>query len=169
MSGHDPVVMEITLIEGAHLADLVSQFLELLEDGSPSGIRPPEDPALARLVPDAYRDDADAAREFRALTASDLLSRRRDDARAVLDDLSPDGRALHLVELHPDSLAETLPVTLSSERGRAWLRTLNALRLVLATRLGIDGEDDHDAGDRRFAIYDWLGYRLDGLVAALGR
>ncbi len=163
------IVMEITLVEGAHLADLVSQFLELLEEGSPSGDRAPDDPAIARLVPDAYRGDADAAREFRALTASDLLSRRRDDARAVLDDLSPGGRGLHLTDLHPDSLAETLPVTLTGERGRAWLRTLNALRLVLATRLGIDDEDDHDAGDRRFAIYDWLGYRLDGLVAALAR
>jgi len=169
MTDERTTVMEITLIEGAHLADLVSQFLELLDEGGSSGTRPPDDPALARLVPDAYRGDADAAREFRALTASDLLNRRRDDARAVLDDLSPGGRGLHTVDLSPDSLAETLPVTLTTARGRAWLRTLNALRLVLATRLGIEDEDDHDAGDRRFAVYDWLGYRLDGLVAALGR
>ncbi len=39
-------------------------------------------------------------------------------------------------------------------------------RLVLATRLGIRSDDDHDPADPRFGVYDWLGYRLDGLVQA---
>ena len=43
---------------------------------------------------------------------------------------------------------------------------LAAIRLVLATRLGIRSEEDHDEDDPRFGIYDWLGYRLDGLVQA---
>ena len=50
---------------------------------------------------------------------------------------------------------------------RAWLRTLAAIRLVLASRLGIEVAEDHDPDDPRFGIYDWLGYRLDGLVAAV--
>ena len=37
----------------------------------------------------------------------------------------------------------------------------------LATRLGVAEADDHDSADPRFGIYDWLGYRLDGLVGAL--
>jgi len=49
----------------------------------------------------------------------------------------------------------------------AWLRTLAAVRLVLATRLGIGDADEHLDGDPRFGIYDWLGYRLDGLVRAM--
>ena len=49
----------------------------------------------------------------------------------------------------------------------AWLRTLTALRLVIANRLGIESDDDtHDPEDPRYGVYDWLGYRLDGLVRA---
>ena len=49
----------------------------------------------------------------------------------------------------------------------ALLRTLAAIRLVLASRLGVDDEDTHDNDDPRFGIYDWLGYRLDALLTAL--
>ncbi|MDL5350404.1 DUF2017 domain-containing protein [Microbacterium sp. zg-YB36] len=167
MTGEHVVVLELTLIEGAHLADLVTQFADLLADRPADGTTVPDDPAIARLVPDAYREDAEAAREFRALTSADLLDRRLDDAGAVLQDLSPDGVPLDASNLDDDTLMHTFVVRLPPERSRAWLRTLNALRLVLATRLGIDTEDDHAAGDPRFAIFDWLGYRLDGLVAAL--
>ena len=40
------------------------------------------------------------------------------------------------------------------------------MRLVLATRLGIDSETDHDPEVPAFAVYDWLGYRLELLVQA---
>ncbi len=59
-----------------------------------------------------------------------------------------------------------MQLRLDPEDLQAWLRTLAAIRLVLATRLGIKTEDDHDEDDPRFGIYDWLGYRLDGLVRA---
>lgn len=167
MTRDTPLVLEISVIEAAHLADLVGQFAELLSESPTDGAARPDDPALARLVPDAYRDDAAAAREFRSLTAGDLLQRRRDEAEAVLQDLSPDGEAWDAAGRSDDELAETVEIRLSRTRAYAWLRTLNALRLVLATRLGIDADDDHDDGDPRFGIYDWLGYRLDGLVAAL--
>ena len=49
----------------------------------------------------------------------------------------------------------------------ALLRTLSAIRLVLATRLGIQADDDHDASEPRFGIYDWRGYRLDSLISAI--
>lgn len=47
----------------------------------------------------------------------------------------------------------------------AWLRTLTAIRLVIATRLGITSDED-PGGDDRHGIYDWLGYRLDLLIHA---
>ena len=59
-----------------------------------------------------------------------------------------------------------MQLRLDPEDLQAWLRTLAALRLVLASRLGITTEDDHDGDDPRFGIYDWLGFRLDGLVRA---
>ena len=53
------------------------------------------------------------------------------------------------------------------------MRTLAAVRLVVASRLGIETEDDDaearadDDEDGRFGVYDWLGFRLDGIVQAL--
>jgi hypothetical protein len=35
---------------------------------------------------------------------------------------------------------------------------------VLATRLGIVDEDALDEDDPRRGVYDWLGYRLEGLI-----
>ena len=65
------------------------------------------------------------------------------------------------------ALREMVDVAIDEDQARAWLRTLAAVRLVLASRLGIAHEDDHDAEDPRYGIYDWLGYRLDGLVNAI--
>jgi len=146
-------------IEAAHLMGLVGQFLDVL-DASPPGDS--TDPAVRRLTPDAYPDDGDASAEFRSMTQSDLLDRRRDDARVVLAGLGNAGA-------DPDALTEensldTVSLRLTTDDMASWLRALAALRLVLAERLGIATEDDHDDEDARFAIYDWLGYRLDALV-----
>lgn len=154
------VVLELSRIEAAHLARLVVQFGELLQDS----ISDDGDPAIARLVPAAY-DDEEAAREFRRLTEADLLDRRRDDAARVLASL---GDSATLPEdLDDPALLEQVQIRLDPLTARAWLRTLAAIRLVLASRLGIEVAEDHDADDPRFGIYDWLGYRLDGLVAAV--
>lgn len=158
------VVLEITRLEAAHLAGLVTQFAELVEAPDTSS----GDPAIDRLVPDAYDDDADAAREFRSLTQADLLANRRQDAATVLSALQ---EAADLPD-DPDDpddpvLMETVEIDLDPEAAHAWLRTLAAIRLVLATRLGITSPQDHDPDDPRFGIYEWLGYRLDGLVGAL--
>ncbi|WP_127819533.1 DUF2017 family protein [Microbacterium sp. CPCC 204701] len=154
------VVLELSRIEAAHLARLVVQFGDLLQDS----IADDEDPAIARLVPAAYVDE-EAAREFRRLTEADLLDRRRDDAERVLASLG-DSAALP-EDLDDPALLEQAQVRLDPLTARAWLRTLAAIRLVLASRLGIEVAEDHDPDDPRFGIYDWLGYRLDGLVAAV--
>jgi len=65
------------------------------------------------------------------------------------------------------ALTEEVVVHASAEDVSALLRTLSAIRLVLATRLGIQADDDHDSTDPRFGIYDWLGYRLDSLITAI--
>ncbi|GAA3626661.1 hypothetical protein GCM10022200_06270 [Microbacterium awajiense] len=157
-----PVVIDLARVEAAHLDALVAQFVEVLDaTGSTAGT----DPAVARLVPDAYRDDADAAAEFRSLTEADLLGRRREDAASVRASLRG------LTDLPDDvgdpTLAEVMIVELDFDQAQAWLRTLAAIRLVLASRLGIVEEDSHDEDDPRFAIYDWLGYRLQSLVETM--
>ncbi|MFT4051642.1 MAG: DUF2017 family protein [Microbacterium sp.] len=156
------VVMEMSLIEAAHLTSLVEQFAALLEDSGAAST----DPAVARLVPDAYSDDPEAAEEFRRLTQADLLGRRGADAAVVLATLLQDGQRLTPTGIVIGSEADPLIIDLDSDQTAAWLRTLTSLRLVLASRLGIASEDDHD-DDPRFGIYDWLGYRLDALVRAL--
>ncbi|WP_375384137.1 DUF2017 family protein [uncultured Microbacterium sp.] len=159
------VVLEVSRIEVAHLSGLVTQFLELLQAGDDQ--RPTDDPAIARLVPDAYTDDPDAAREFRDVTQSDLIARRIDDAGAVLSTLGGIGLVPAGTPLDDPRFTELVAITIDADQSRAWLRTLAAVRLVLAARLGIKTEDDHDENDPRFGIYDWLGYRLDGLVRAV--
>ena len=156
------ISVELARIEGAHLADLVSQFAGLLDndDSSVAG----QDPAVLRLVPDGYADP-EAAREFRSLTEKELLSRRSDDAIVVLASLAVIGD----LPDDPDDprLVEPVHIFLDADEANAWLRTLAAVRLVLATRLGIVNDDDHAHDDPRFGIYDWLGFRLDGLVRAI--
>lgn len=160
------VVLEISQLEAAHLSGLVEQFLELLDDSSDVPLT--SDPAVARLVPDAYRDDPEAAADFRSITQGELLQRRRSDAESVLADVLHDGERLSLDRLDPTAAAmTTMTIRLSDERASAWLRTLTAIRLVLASRLGIAHENDHDPTDPRFGVYEWLGFRLEGLLQAL--
>ncbi len=160
------VVLEIARLEAAHLTGLLIQFTELLAESTAEGGAASADPAIARLVPDAYADDESAALEFRRITERDLLDRRLTDAEGVLRTLTVRGKRLNPATLKGDVTA-VMPVPLDREQAGAWLRTLAALRLVLASRLGIQSEDDHDEQDPRFGIYDWLGYRLDGLVRAV--
>ena len=138
---------------GNSLADLA----ELLDGNAPQG--PPEDPALARLLPDAYRDDTDAAGEFRRFTEQELRSGKVAAAQTVLASL-PEGGG---------------KVDLSEEDAQVWLRALNDVRLTLGVRLSIT-EDfaervvDLDPADPRSAylwIYDWLTFLQETLVRAL--
>ena len=78
------------------IANLARQLIELLSDGEPLepvGDDPleamldfdapreaPEDPALLRLLPDAHRDDAEVAAEFRRFTERGLRESKVDDA-----------------------------------------------------------------------------------------
>lgn len=158
------VSVRLAELEAAHLADLVGEFVELLSEAE--GSDTPPDPAIARLVPDAYRDDAEAAGEFRRLTQNDLLDRRRDDATLVLATLSGEAESRASgAPGHPSARAG-VAIALDEAAAAAWLRTLTALRLVLATRLGIT-DDDADEDGPDFGTYHWLGYRLELLVRAL--
>lgn len=155
----DLVMLTITRVESLHLADLVGQFAELLADTDAA-----TDPAVARLVPDAYPDDEEAGREFRRATEHELLNRRASDAQRMLAGLAEAGALEPAADARVD---DVIDVALDPEAARAWMRTLAAIRLVIASRLGIRTEDDHDEDDPRFGVYDWLGFRLEGLIQAV--
>lgn len=120
---------------------------------------PPDDPILARLLPNAYTDDADAARDFRRFTEASLRSRKAEAARTVLATMPAAGGR----------------VRLTTEQAEIWLRALNDVRLALGVHLGItedfDGlEEDAAADDARFAylqVYQWLAYIQESLLRAL--
>ena len=115
-----------------------------------------DDEVLRRLNPAAYRDDAEAEREYRELTETSLQALRDERIAACRAELASGGT----VELtDPDA-------------GRRWIQVLNDLRLALGTRLGVTeadaGELDADAPDAQpRALYLWLTEVQDLLVHAL--
>ena len=127
--------------------------------GNPGPAAPPDDPVLARLLPDAYRDDTEAAGEFRRFTEQELRSGKLAAAQTVLDTLPEEGGRVELTE----------------EDAQVWLRALNDVRLALGVRLDITEDtaqrtQDLDPADPRSAylwVYDWLTYLQETLVRAL--
>jgi hypothetical protein len=122
----------------------------------------PSDPALRRLLPDAYPDDAEATEEFRRYTDATLRDGMNTDLHAVRESLLEIGENGH--------------ASLDDELAQAWLRVLNRVRLVLAVRLGIENANDQetlaaiDADDPRtgpFLLFEWVGYLLSDLLNAL--
>lgn len=120
---------------------------------------PPDDPVLARLLPDAYPGDPAAAGEFRRYTESGLRAGKAAAARTVLDTLPAAGGR----------------VRLSADQAQAWLRSLNDIRLALGVRL--DVTEDREAMLERAGqggpqaaglwLYDWLTLLQETLVEAL--
>ncbi|WP_329178661.1 DUF2017 domain-containing protein [Streptomyces sp. NBC_01477] len=139
---------------GAADAD-ADPLAELFAEG-PS--KPPDDPALARLFPDAYEEQADAS-EFRRFTENDLRARKRDDALAMVRCLDRGGAQLDL----------------TPEESRQWLGTLNDLRLTIGAYLDITEDDDNelyhlpDDDERKPMVvaYLWLGALQESLVETL--
>ncbi|MEU4015905.1 DUF2017 family protein [Microbacterium sp. NPDC028030] len=152
------LVTRMTLIEEIHLARLIDDFIELVD-----GSRETDDPAIGRLTPSPYPEDSEAASQFADATRDDLLDRRLADARearAALDDFA--SGVDQLTEKEAMSAREVLISPASID---AWLRTLTAIRLVIATRLGIT--DDEDAGESGpHEVYEWVGYRLEMIIQA---
>ena len=151
------IVLPLALLEGAHLARLVDEFGELMRD------RSADDPAVRRLTPSAYPEDREAARAFSDSTRDELLDRRLSEAAAVRTALAPFD--VEIDALSEEAALEPRDLVIAEDDLVAWLRTLTAIRLVIAERLGITTEE-HRSDDGRSDIYDWLGYRLEVLIQA---
>jgi hypothetical protein len=168
-------------LDEAHLLDqLVGQLIELLRSHSGTALDPdplfaslevggsevpPDDPALARLFPDAY-EGGDEASEFRRVTEQGLLNRKLQDALDVSGALG--------VGALPDvgEAPEAIEIEVSEAALPAWVRSLTSLRLAIAARLGLEHEEDHArlAGDEEtrgtLLVYDWLAAIIDSLLRA---
>lgn len=139
---------------------------EMAEDlaasiGLPSEpVQAPTDPVLARLLPDGYTDDPEAAAEFRRYTEYDLRMGKMSAAAIVLDTLEGGGA-----------------VRLDAAQAHEWMRVLNDLRLAIGTRLDVDEDyeavadtlPDDDPLRSLYAVYEWLTWMQDSLVSALSK
>lgn len=95
--------------------------------------RPPDDTALARLLPDARRDDPQAAAEFRRFTERSLRERKREAHRTSLEVLRAWSADLDATQ------------TMTTAQAHAFTTALTDVRLVLADRLGIETDADAEA------------------------
>ena len=159
--------------EASLLRSLVSQIMDLIEPDAAKATdldeleallqadaaQTPSDPVLARLLPDGYRDDPDAAGEFRKYTELALRAAKHENAQMMLDSLPEDGGKIQL----------------TAEQAQAWLKALNDVRLALGTKLGVsedfeeqwDGLSAQDPRRTAFEVYAWLGAVQESLVRAL--
>lgn len=178
--------------EVALLTSLVNQLVELLEDSAPveqaekaekaaaAGDDPfamweadlsaepdePEtssDPVVRRLFPTAYPHDPAAASDFRRFTERDQRQRKLLDARQVLADLAATKGGVESLKI----MSPAVP---------AWLKTLTALRLSVAARLGITDSDsaaeleelaEDDPRAFMYSVYEWLGFAQESMLASL--
>ena len=184
------VHVEMPAFSGLLIADLARQLIELLSDGEPTGEGgldpleelvvmdsprdPPTDPALLRLLPDAYPDDPEVAAEFRRFTEQSLRKSKIEAAQVVLASL----RGTEDGDLEPNDAESTIEFELTPDEARAWMRCLTDLRLTLAARLDVSADDDEttwlslpedDARGSLYRIYGWLGFQLETLLDAAQR
>jgi hypothetical protein len=134
--------VELSEDERGVLASLPGQLREALGAGEPT---------LYRLFPPAHADDDTANEEYAALVGPGLV----------------DGKLRALAELERTARATSL----DEEELGAWLGALESLRLALGTQLDVTEHgapldlDDPDAP--RLALYQWLSWLQDEVVAAL--
>lgn len=162
-------------VEAQLVVDLVGQVRTLLQsrrDAAPddplAGITgltvgpstPPADPAVARLLPDFHREDAELAAGMRMLREPEVIAAKDDAAATLIATLSVEGGTVRLDE----------------PTARAWLVALGDVRLVFGVRLGIKDEDAEtvvsraEKGSTEYAMYvtyRWLSTMQESLVEAL--
>jgi hypothetical protein len=189
------VVATFTGFEADLLRSLASQIVELLrsERAAPSSAEDPleqmldmsgptsepEDPVLARLFPNAYRDDDEAAGEFRRFTEGTLRDSKAAAAVGVIESLEEAGLPAEPAQLAggPERGGLTIDVELDHDAAMSWLKSFTDIRLALATRLGVEeGDDDYwlalpdeDPRAHVYDIYQWVGYLQETLVGALSK
>lgn len=132
------------------LRNLPSELCSLLEGDL-------DEPSLSRLFPPAHEDDAEAEAGYQRLVRAGLVADRRDALRVLEGTVDRE----HLLE----------------EELHTWLRAVNDLRLVFATRLGVTtGVSAHELDERHrgtheltaYAFLTWLQQELMTAVAPAG-
>ncbi len=179
------LTVSLESIERAVLTQLLREIVQLMESGRTQSagqvdelaaqlgladlgtdpnvcVPTPTDPVELRLLPDGYRQDPEAAADFRKFTHESLRQSKIADAEQVLRDLAA-------------GTDDTGTVTIEPGLEQAWLRSLNDLRLGLSARLNlaeIPFEQLHELpdDDPRSAsamVYEFLTWLQDSLLECL--
>ena len=115
---------------------------------------PDDNELLSRLFPVAYPEDEEKEAEYQRLMREELVASRLSAIESVVATLDPE---------HTELLSEGETI--------AFLQSVNAIRLVLGTLLGItddesaDGADDGDTPEHQ--LYDFLSWLLEWTVRSL--
>jgi hypothetical protein len=151
--------------DGGEGGDLAGANVDPLEAmvGIGTATVEPADPALARLLPSAHREDDDVAAEFRRYTEQGLRARKRAGLETARQTLGRDGA-----------------LELDRAEAAAWVVALTDVRLVIGERLGLRTDEEAQAltdslaeldedDPRAFlvAIYDFLTWLQESLVRVL--
>lgn len=145
--GGDRFRLELDDDEQALIRRLLDQLRGLVSEADPHDAR------VRRLFPTAYHDDPEGDLEYQRLMREELVASQLGSLDAVEEALAS-------------------PV-LNGHQLAAFMRSLNALRLVLGTLLDLDDDTDHSAirsDDPLFAehqLYLWLSWMLEHVVEAL--
>lgn len=118
--------------------------------GIPTGHKEaPEDPALARLLPDferagdeEYEGDNGLLRSFHE---TDIIKGKLKNLQVIIEALGPDGGG---------------SVSATEEEAHAWLAGLNDIRLFVVERRDSSSEDQQ-------GVVEWLAYNQESLLTAM--
>lgn len=138
--------------DGGYDVDLPDDHRELLVRllGELRELVTGDDPGLERLFPSPYPDDPERDAGWHALVRHELVERHLDAIRLVEDTARAD--------------------VLDDEQLAGWMTSVNALRLVLGTRLQVTEDDEpvppSDPRYGAFALYEVLGWLLEEIVRA---
>lgn len=128
------------------LSALLGELDQLIEDD-------PSDPDLRRLSPPAYLEDPERDAAYQLLAGDELRTARRATIATVRSSMDRS--------------------VLDEDQVWAWLRALNALRVVVGTKLDITDEDHDPALEPDdpqaplWAIYDYSGILQHAIITAL--
>lgn len=137
--------------EAALLRELLAEMTTLLEADLPRA-----DAVTARLFPDAYEDDEEAAK-FHTLVGNELRASKIHAVDTVRGKVGRRG-----------SVEATIPPSELTE----WLTLLTDLRLAIGTRLEITEEkmsrepDEDDPEAPALSVLHWLGWVQESLLEA---
>lgn len=142
------VVLEVADDERDLIRRLIDELRDVIAPEDDHG-SPPTSDVAARLWPTVYPDDPDREAEYQRLMSDELLASR-----------------LGAIEQVHEALADPSP-TFDAIGANALMRSLNTIRLVLGTMIGITEDDDELDDSPEYQLYAYLSWLLEWTVRAM--